>query len=153
MIIQFSGKCYTTGKFEFNKNNLIEFSAIEKQPMSDNACKEYLTGNANQNYRNFVCAHAEVNNKVKSEVYEIFISFTKFNHIAFTSIMMICIQKVKSVIGISRFPSSPLFCHEPAGNFYHGHYRLVGIGIEQETNGNEGKYHRACVSKLEQLIS
>ena len=153
MIIQFSDKCYTAGNFDLNKNGLIEFSAIEKQPMKDNVCKGYLTGNANRHYRNFVCVDAELNNKVKSDVFEIFLRFLKFNHIAFTWIMITFIQKVKSVLGINRFPSSPLFCHEPAGNFYHGHYGLVGIGIEQETNGNEGRYHRTCVSKLEQLLS
>ena len=45
-----------------------------------------------------------------------------------------CIQKVKSVLGINRFFSSPLFCQETAG-----HYGLVGIGIEQESDGPEGK--------------
>ena len=69
MIIQFSDKCYTAGNFDLNKNGLIEFSAIEKQPMKDNVCKGYLTGNANQHYRNFVCVDAELNNKVKSLKY------------------------------------------------------------------------------------
>ena len=128
---------------------MIEFSAIEKQPMSDNVCKGYLTGNANQNYRNFVCVDAELNNKVKSGVFEIFLRFLMFNHIAFTwIIIIICIQKVKSVLGINRFPSSPLFCQGPAGYF-----GLVGIGMEQGTGGNEGKYHRACVRNLEQVLS
>ena len=68
LIIQFSDKCYTAGNFDLNKNGLIEFSAIEKQPMKDNVCKGYLTGNANQHYRNFVCVEAELNNKVKSDV-------------------------------------------------------------------------------------
>ena len=44
---------------------MIEFSAIEKQPMEDNLCKGYLKGNANQHYRNFVCMDAELNNKVE----------------------------------------------------------------------------------------
>ena len=148
LIIQFSDKCYTTGNFDLNKNGLIEFSAIEKQPMSDNVCKGYLTGNANQHYRNFVCVDAEPNNKVKSDVFKIFLRFLKFNHIAFTWIIITCIQKVKSVLGINRFPSSPLFCQEPAG-----HFGLVGIGMEQGTGGNEGKYHRACVRNLEQVLS
>ena len=58
--------------------------------------------------------------------------------------MITCIQKVKSVLGINKFPSSPLFCQEPAG-----HFGLVGIGMEQETDGNEGKYYGACVRNLE----
>ena len=58
--------------------------------------------------------------------------------------MITCIQKVKSVLGINKFPSSPLFCQEPAG-----HFGLVGIGMEQETDGNEGKYYRAFVGNLE----
>ena len=120
---------------------MIEFSAIEKQPMSDNVCKGYLTGNANQHYRNFVCVDAEPNNKVKSDVFKIFLRFLKFNHIAFTWIIITCIQKVKSVLGINRFPSSPLFCQEPAGHFA-GHFGLIGIGMEQGIGGNEGKYHR-----------
>ena len=45
-----------------------------------------------------------------------------------------CIQKVKSVLGINRFFGSPLFCQEQAG-----HFGLVGIGIEQEADGHEGK--------------
>ena len=45
-----------------------------------------------------------------------------------------CIQKVKSVLGIDRFFGSPLFCQEQAG-----HFGLVGIGIEQEADGHEGK--------------
>ena len=45
-----------------------------------------------------------------------------------------CIRKVKSVLGIDRFFSSPLFCQEEAG-----HFGLVGIGIEQEADGHEGK--------------
>ena len=45
-----------------------------------------------------------------------------------------CIQKVKSVLGIDRFYSSPLFCQEQAG-----HFGLVGIGIEQEADVHEGK--------------
>ena len=44
------------------------------------------------------------------------------------------IQKVKSVLGIDRFFGSPLFCQEQAG-----HFGLVGIGIEQEADGQEGK--------------
>ena len=47
--------------------------------------------------------------------------------------MITCIQKVKSVLGINRFFSSPLFCQEQAG-----HFGLVGIGIEQEADGPEG---------------
>ena len=138
LIIKFSDKCYTTGKFDLNRNDLIEFSAIEKQPMKDNDCKGYLTGNANQHYRNFLCVDAEINNQVKSDVFEMFL---KFNHIALTWLIITsCIQKVKSVLGINRFPSSPLFCQEPAG-----HFGLVGIGMEQETDGNEGKYYRACL--------
>ena len=66
---QFSDACYTTGKFDLDKTTLIEFSAIEKQPMEDNLCKGYLKGNANQHYRNFVCVDAELNNKVKSLKY------------------------------------------------------------------------------------
>ena len=144
LIIQFSDKCYTTGNFDLDKDGLIEFSAIEKQSMKDDVCKGYLTGNANQHYRNFVCVDAEPNNKVKSDVFKIFLRFLKFNHIAFTWIIITCIQKVKSVLGINRFPSSPLFCQETAG-----HFGLVGIGMEQETDGNEGKYYRACVRNLE----
>ena len=49
-------------------------------------------------------------------------------------IMIMFIQKVKSVLGIDRFFSSPLFCQEQAGNF-----GLVGIGIVQEADGHEGK--------------
>ena len=44
------------------------------------------------------------------------------------------LQKVKSVLGINRFFSSPLFCQDQAGNF-----GLVGIGIEQEADDHEGK--------------
>ena len=47
--------------------------------MEDNHCKGYLKGNANQHYRNFVCVDAELNNKVKSDVFEIFLRFLKFN--------------------------------------------------------------------------
>ena len=54
--------------------------------------------------------------------------------IAFIWIIITCIQKVKSVLGIDRFFSSPLFCQEQAG-----HFGLVGIGIEQEDDGHEGK--------------
>ena len=48
--------------------------------------------------------------------------------------IIMCLQKVKSVLGINRFFSSPLFCQEEAG-----HFGLVGIGIEQEADGHEGK--------------
>ena len=54
--------------------------------------------------------------------------------VAFIWIIMTCIQKVKSVLGIDRFFSSPLFCQEQAG-----HFGLVGIGIEQEADSHEGK--------------
>ena len=54
--------------------------------------------------------------------------------IAFISMIMTFIQKVKSVLGIDRFFGSPLFCQEQAG-----HFGLVGIGIEQEADGHEGK--------------
>ena len=85
LIIQFSDKCYTTGKFDLNKKDLIEFSAIEKQPIEDNVCKGYLKGNANQHYRNFVCTDDEPNNKVKSDVFEIFLRF--LNTLAKTEII------------------------------------------------------------------
>ena len=68
LIIYFSDKCYTTGNFDLNEKDLIEFSAIEKQPIEGNVCKGYLKGNANQHYRNFVCIDDELNNKVKSDI-------------------------------------------------------------------------------------
>ena len=84
MINQISDKCYTTGNFDLDKKALIEYSTIKKQPMEDNHCKGYLKGNANQHYRNFVCVDAELNNKVKSDVFEMFLRLLKFNHIALT---------------------------------------------------------------------
>ena len=48
---------------------------------------------------------------------------------------------MKSVLGINRFFSSPLFCQETAG-----HYGLVGIGIEQEADSSEGKNFTIFIS-------
>ena len=56
-------------------------------------------------------------------------------HLDFWDIMSICpFIELKVTYRIDRFYSSPLFCQEQAG-----HFGLVGIGIEQEADGHEGK--------------
>ena len=67
IIVNFIDKCYTLGNFDLTQHGtLIEFTSIEKEPLTHEFCKRFLKGHTRDHYKDFVCTNFRAEEKVRS---------------------------------------------------------------------------------------